>query len=178
MPTHPDHAAGVNFLAMTQKHFGILMCALSCAFAGRVANTMLFEGAPLTSFKFLMAGFVVLSLIVGLLPLTLLIPKLKKVRKAGLLAYGRFANKYTELFDRKWVHCDERPSEPLLGTGDIQSLADLGNSFALIEGMRIAPISRKLVVQLAAWAAAPLVPLIILGTPLPELMHALMKMVF
>jgi hypothetical protein len=178
MPTHPDHAAGVNFLAMTQKHFGILLCALGCAFAGRVANTMLFEGAPLTSFKSLMAGFVVLSLIVGLLPLTLLIPKLKKVRKAGLLAYGRFANSYTELFDRKWVHYVEKPSEHLLGTGDIQSLADLGSSFALIEGMRIAPISRKLVVQLGAWAAAPLVPLIILGTPLPELMHTLMKMVF
>jgi hypothetical protein len=125
MPTHPDHAAGLNFLAMTQKHFGILFCALGCSFAGRVANSMLFEGAPLSSFKLLMGGFIVMSLIVGLLPLALLVFKLKKVRKEGLLAYGRLANIYTESFDRKWVHCAERPTEPLLGTGDIQSLADL-----------------------------------------------------
>lgn len=177
MPTHPDHAAGLNFLAMAQKQFGILFCALGCTFAGRVANSMLFEGAPLSSFKSLMAGYVVMSLIVGLLPLTLLAPKLKKVRTAGLLAYGRFANTYTESFDRKWVHYVRPPSEPLLGTGDLQSLADLGNSFAFIEGMRIAPISRKLALQIAGQAAIPLLPLILLGTPAPELIRAVMKMV-
>ena len=177
IPTHPDHAAGLNFLAMTQKHFGILFCALGCSFAGRVANNMLFEGATLASFKSLMAGFVVLSLIVGLLPLALLAPKLKKVRKSGLLEYGRFADTYTESFDRKWIHFVEKPTEPLLGTGDIQSLADMGNSFGFIEGMRIAPISRKLVLQLGVQAAVPLVPVIILGTPAPELVHELMKMI-
>jgi hypothetical protein len=178
MPTHPDHVAGLDFLGMTQKHFGILFCALGCAFAGRVANTMLYEGAPLSSFKFLMVGFLILSLIVGLLPLALLAPKLKKVRKAGLLEYGRFANTYTESFDRKWVHPIDQPSEALLGTSDIQSLADLGSSYSLIEDMKTAPISRKLLQQLALWAALPLIPLIVFGTPTPQLMHELMKMVF
>ncbi len=177
MPTHPDHAAGLNFLAMAQKHFGILLCALGCAFAGRIANGMLFEKAPLSSFESVMLGYVVMSLIVGLLPLTLLAPKLKKVRSAGLLAYGRFANTYTQSFDQKWVHCIQPPSEPLLGTGDIQSLADLGNSFAFIEGMRIAPISRRLALQIAGQSAIPLIPLIVFGTPAPELIRAVMKMV-
>jgi len=177
IPTHPDHAAGLNFLATTQKHFGILFCALGCSFAGRVANNMLFEGATLASFKSLMVGFVVLSLIVGLLPLALLAPKLKKVRKTGLIEYGRFANTYTASFDRKWIHCVEKPTEPLLGTGDIQSLADMGNSFGFIEGTRIAPISRKLVLQLGVQAAIPLAPVIILGTPTAELVHELMKMI-
>jgi hypothetical protein len=177
MPTHPDHAAGLNFLAMTQKHFGILFCALGFSFAGRVANSLMFEGAPLSSFKSLMVGFVVMSVIVGLLPLALLAFKLRTVRKAGLLAYGRFANTYTESFDRKWIHCDDRHAELLLGTGDIQSLADLGNSFAFVEGMRIAPISKRLVLQLAAQAALPLAPVILFGTPTPELVHAVMKMV-
>jgi hypothetical protein len=178
MPTHPDHVAGLNFLATPQRHFGILFCALGCTFAGRVANSMLFEGARLASFKSLMAGYVVMSLIVGLLPLTLLAPKLKNVRNAGLLAYGRLANTYTESFDRKWVHCVRPPSEPLLGTGDIQSLADLGNSFALIEGMKTTPISKKLALQIAGQTTIPLVPLIILGTPAPELIRAVVKMVF
>jgi hypothetical protein len=177
MPTHPDRAAGLNFLSMTQKHFGILACALGCSVAGRVANMMLFEGAPLASFKSPLVGFVVLSVILGLLPLALWFPKLKKVRKEGLLEYGRFAKTYTESFDRKWVHCGARPSEPMLGTADLQSLADLGNSFSFIEKMRKAPISSKLVQQLAGWTAIPLVPIVILGTPTPQLVHAVMKLI-
>jgi hypothetical protein len=177
IPTHPDHAAGLNFLGSTQKHFGILFCALGCSFAGRIANSMLHEGASLASFKSLMAGYIILSLIVGVLPLAILAPKLRKVRKHGLLEYGRFANTYTESFDRKWVHSVAPPAEPMLGTADIQSLADLGNSFSFIEDMKIAPISRKLALQLAVWAAIPLIPIIIFGTPTPELVHEVMKMV-
>jgi hypothetical protein len=177
MPTHPDHAAGLSFLALTQKRFGILFCALGCSFAGRVANSVFLEHEPLGSFKALMIGFVVLSVLVALLPLALLAPKLAKVRKEGLLEYGRLANSYTEQFDRKWVHYSARASEPLLGTGDIQSLADIGNSFGFVETMTIAPITRRLTLQLAVQAALPLLPLIILGTPTPELVHAVLKMV-
>jgi hypothetical protein len=94
IPTHPDHAAGINFLSFTQRRFGILFCALGCSFAGRVANSMTFEEAPLANFKLLMIAFVVLSLMVGLLPLALLAPKLAQVRRAGMLEYGRLARVY------------------------------------------------------------------------------------
>jgi len=177
MPTHPDRAAGLNFLAMAQKYFGILLCALGWSVAGGVANTMLFEGATLGSFESRLVGFVVLSVTVGLLPLASLSPKLMKVREAGLLEYGRLAKAYTESFDRKWVHCAARPSDPMLGTPDLQSLADLGNSFSFIANMRKTPISRKLIQQLAGWTAIPLVPIIIFGTPVPELVQEVMKMI-
>jgi len=177
MPTHPDRAAGVNFLAMSQKHFGILACALACSVAGRVTNMMVFEGAPLASFKYQLTGFVVLSVILGLLPLALWIPKLKKVRHDGLLEYGRLAHTYTESFDRKWVHCETRPAEPMLGTADLQSLADLGNSFGFIGNMRTAPITSKLVQQLAEWTALPFVPIIIFGTPTAVLVKEIIKLI-
>ena len=177
MPTHPDRAAGLDFLSLAQRRFGILFCAMGCAFAGRVANSMVFEGAPLASFKFLMIGFVALSLILGLLPLTLLAPKLARVRTAGLFAYGKLSNQYTRSFDQKWVHRDEPLSEPLLGTADIQSLADLGNSYSIVSEMTIAPITKKLVIQLAVQAAVPLVPVVVLGTPTTELVNSVLKMV-
>ena len=177
LPTHPDGAAGLNFLSMTQKHFGILACALCCSVAGRVANMMVFEGAKLTSFEYPLAGFVVLSVIAGLLPLALWVPKLKEVRTKGLLEYGRLAQTYTKSFDGKWVHCDATPSDNLLGTPDLQSLADLGNSFSFVEKMRWAPISRKLVQQLAGWTAIPLIPIIIYGTPTSELIHQILKLI-
>lgn len=176
-PTHPDRAAGLNFLCIAQQAFGILFCALGCTFAGRMANSLVFEGAKIESFKFLMAGFVVLSLIVSLIPLALVAPKLMIVRWKGLLEYSKLANHYTQSFDRKWVHPVAATSEPLLGTSDIQSLADMGNSFACVDAMRIAPISKSLVLQLVAQAALPMIPVILLGTPAPELIRAVMKMI-
>jgi hypothetical protein len=177
LPTHPDHAAGLNFLGIAQKNFGILFCALGCAFAGRMANTMVFENAPVTSFKMLMTGFLVLFVIVGLLPLMLLAPKLREVRRAGLLEYGRLANSYSASFDKKWVHNREAPSERLLGSADIRSLADMGNSFALVDAMSIAPITKRLILQLVGLTILPLIPVIVLGTPTPELIHAIIRMV-
>ena len=177
VPTHPDRAGGLNFLSLVQKHFGILFCALGCAFAGRVGNALLYEAAPLASFRFLIPGFIVLAVIFGLLPLVLLAPRLLHVRKYGLLEYGRLAKSYNLSFDQKWVHCRQSPSEPLLGTSDIQSLADMGNSFKLVDDMNIAPITKRLVLQLAAQAAAPLIPIIIFATPTPELVKAVMRMV-
>ncbi len=177
MPTHPDHAAGLNFLETAQKKFGILFCALGCTFAGTVANRMVFEGAPLTSFKMLIGVFIVLSVLVGLVPLMLLGPTLSKVRKAGLLEYGRLANSYTVSFDQKWVHNAKPLSETLLGSSDVQSLADMGNSFAFVDAMRIVPITKRLILQLAGLTVLPLIPVIIFGTPTPELIHAVMKMV-
>jgi len=177
IPTHPDRTAGLNFLSFTQARFGILFCAMGCAFAGRIMNSVVHEGAPLTSFKFLMAGFLALSLIAGLFPLLILGPRLARVRRVGLREYGRLGNQYTEAFDRKWVHRAEAPDEALLGTADIQSLADLGNSYSVIQEMNIVPITKQLAIQLAVFAALPLIPVILTGTPATELVNAILKMV-
>jgi len=177
IPTHPDRTAGLNFLSLTQARFGVLFCAIGCAFAGRIMNSIVHESAPLASFKFLMVGFVVLSLILGLFPLLLLAPRLARVRRIGLREYGRLGNQYTEAFDRKWVHGSGVPEEPLLGTADIQSLADLGNSYSVVQQMNIVPITKQLAVQLAVLSALPLIPVVVTGTPAPELVNAILKMV-
>ena len=43
--------------------------------------------------------------------------------------------------------------------------------------MDIAPITRKLVIQFAVQSGLPLIPVIALGTPLPELVNGVLKMV-
>lgn len=177
LPTHPDHMAGLEFLSPVQARAGILLCALGCAFAGNVANRVLHEGASLTSFKVLVPVFLVLSVIVGVCPLVLWSPRMARVRRNGLEEYGRLGSRYTDAFDRKWVHFTEPPSEQLLGAADIQSLADLGNSYEVIAEMSIMPITKKLALQLAALAALPLLPVAIYATPTATLVKAIMKMI-
>jgi len=177
IPTHPDRAAGLGFLSITQTRFGVLFCALGCSFAGHVANSVTHEGASLASFNILIAAFAVLCVIVGVCPLMLWVPKMARVRRTGLREYAAFSNQYTEEFDRKWIHFSEPPSEALLGSGDVQSLADLANSYQVIEEMSIAPITKGLVIKLAVLAGAPLIPVIVAVTPTSEIVNAILKMV-
>jgi hypothetical protein len=41
------------------------------------------------------------------------------------------------------------PDEPLMGTADIQSLADMRNSFAVVDDMHFAPFTLKMAGTLA-----------------------------
>ena len=46
------------------------------------------------------------------------------------------AARYAREFDRKWLRGGAPADEPLLGSGDIQSLADLGNSYEVVKEMQ------------------------------------------
>jgi hypothetical protein len=66
----------------------------------------------------------------------------------------------------------------LLGSGDFQSLADLGNSFGFVRDMRLVPFSLEDVLRLAIATAIPLLPLLLTIMPLEELLTRLAKIVF
>jgi len=44
-------------------------------------------------------------------------------------------------FWRKWLRGGAPPDELVLGTADLQSLADLGNSFEVVRNMRAVPVT-------------------------------------
>ena len=65
-----------------------------------------------------------------------------------------------------------------MGSGDIQSLADLGNSYEVVRTMRIAPITKEAIFRLAAATLAPMVPLLLTMMPLEELLKMLFGILF
>jgi hypothetical protein len=69
-------------------------------------------------------------------------------------------------------------SDELLGAADIQSLADLGNSFALVREMRSVPFGLEDISRLAVATAAPLLPLLLTIFSLEELVLRIIKTVF
>ena len=91
--------------------------------------------------------------------------------------YGLLAQRYVEGFDHKWVR-GAFPSEELLGTGDIQSLADLGNGYQIVREMRIVPFGLQDISRLALATAAPLTPLLLTIFSFEELVLRAVKVVF
>jgi hypothetical protein len=61
-----------------------------------------------------------------------------------------------------------------VGSGDIQSLADLGNSFEVVRTMHVAPVSKDAILRLAAAVLVPIVPLMLTMMPLEELLKKLL----
>ena len=50
-------------------------------------------------------------------------------------------------------------TEPLVGSADIQSLADMGNSYDIVQTMRTAPITKDTVFRLTVATLVPIVAL-------------------
>ena len=100
-----------------------------------------------------------------------------KTRRRGLHDYGTLATSYTGSFQKKWVRSAPPDGEPLLGTADIQSLADLGNSYSFVDRMNLLPIGPRTPIQLAVAALLPMVPLLLTVMPAKEVVKLLFKMV-
>jgi hypothetical protein len=82
------------------------------------------------------------------------------------------------MFDAKWLRGGAPTDETLLGSGDIQSLADLSNSFEVVRTMRVAAFTKETILYLAAATLAPIAPLLLTMMPLEELLKKLFGMLF
>jgi hypothetical protein len=175
-PTHPDGAGGLGFLGKSCIPFGTLLFSMSAVVSSAIATRVLFGGAALEAFQISYAALFVVALAVFVAPLLVFVPVLLGVKQRGLLEYGTLASRYTQLFHRKWVERPDAQEEPLLGTADIQSLADLGNSYALAKGMRALPITTSDFVAMAIPGVIPAVPLAATVMPVSEVVKGLLKL--
>lgn len=174
-PLHPDHAGGLGFLNQLSKAYVPLLMAQGAAAAGWIADQIFFVGARLPDFKLdlAFATAVAIFLIVG--PLLLFTPALVAARRAGLGAYGNLATRYARDFDDKWLRDRAPAEEALVGSGDIQSLADLGNSYATLKEMRSVMFDTRSVLPLAVAVLAPAAPLMLTMVSMEELLGRLLQ---
>ncbi|SDD82501.1 hypothetical protein SAMN05216345_11762 [Cupriavidus sp. YR651] len=178
IPTHPDRVGGLGFLSNTAHAFTLLLVAHGVMLAANLGNRILFLGAALPEFKIEITVMVIFLLAVVFGPLLVFAPQLAQAKRKGLNEYGTLAERYVREFDTKWLRGGVSAEEPLVGSSDIQSLADLGNSFEVVRGMRIAPITRDAILQLAAAVLIPVVPLALTMMPLEELLKHLFGLLF
>jgi len=178
IPTHPDRCGGLAFLGKSAYAYGPILFAQGAMLSGLVASRVLYRGESLLSFKLQIGGFVVFFVLAILGPLVMFTPKLGSAKRKGLADYGLLAQRYVEDFEQKWVLRDPVPSEELLGAADIQSLADLGNSYAVVSEMRSVPFGLQDITRMVAVTAAPFLPLLLTVFSPEELIMRIIKVVF
>ena len=174
-PMHPDRNGGIGFVSRIGYAFAPLLLAQGTLLAGMMANHIFFEGATLPSFKLQIAAFVVIMVGVVLAPLLVFIAPLARAKRAGLHDYGHLAKRYVDNFDAKWLQGSAPGDEPLVGSADVQSLADMGNSFEVVRSMRLVPITRDTLIQLVVMTLLPVAPLLLTMFSPEELLGQLVK---
>ena len=178
VPTHPDRVGGLGFLSNTVYAFAPLTVAHGAMLAGPLANRIFFAGAALPQFKVEIAVVVVFVLCIVLGPLLVFAPQLAQAKRTGLRDYGTLAGRYVREFDTKWLRGGAPADEPFVGSGDIQSLADLGNSYEVVRTMRVLPVTKEAILRLGVATLVPLLPLALTMMPLEELLKKLFGILF
>jgi hypothetical protein len=176
-PLHPDRAGGLGFLGHSLYAFVPIAAAHGFLLSGYLADRIFYAGAMLTDFKFAIGAELAVLLAIFVGPLLLFLPVLLRAKRSGLWDYGRVAQGYVRAFDVKWIQGPQPAEEPILGTGDIQSLADLGNSFAVVEQMHLFPLSRTALLQFTLAFLLPLAPLVLTVVPAEQIGSTLVQLI-
>jgi hypothetical protein len=177
LPANPDRAGGIGFLGRSTIAFAPFLFAQGALLAGQIASRIFYTGQSLLSFKLTIVGFVCFFVAVILAPLLVFTPQLWDAKLDGLAKFGSFAEQYVFDFGQKWLP-RKANDEQLLGSADIQSLADLGNSYEFVRQMRAVPFSTGDVIPLLVASLVPMLPLLLTVMPLDQLVTEGIKMVF
>jgi len=178
VPTHPDRVGGLGFISNTVYAFVPLALVFGVILSGSIANQIFHQGAALPEFNVFIATYVIILLCVVLSPLMVFAPQLAQAKRVGIREYGTLAERYVREFDAKWLRGGAPADEQLVGSGDIQSLADLANSYEVVKTMRIAPVTREAITRLVLATLVPIAPLVLTMMPLEKLLELLFGKLF
>jgi hypothetical protein len=178
IPTHPDRLGGLGFLTNIIYAFSLLAMAHGALLAALIANRVFFTGARFIDFKYDIVLLLIYLFIILILPLVVFSAQLAACKREGLREYGELAQRYVHAYDQKWLRGGASKQEQFIGSGDIQSLADLGNGFEVIANMRFLPISKQTLMQLAGWTLLPIIPVLLTTMPLDDLLKRLFSLIF
>jgi hypothetical protein len=174
--THPDRAAGLRFFSAPLTGFAVFVMAFASLLASVWGTQLADERVTVPAILPTLIAFLVIAFLVGCVPLVVFSPHLYRAQRKALLVYGPFALDYVERFHAKWI--ERRPNEELLGTPDLQSMADLGNSYQVIRETGTFVFSMRNLSELWLAGILPMLPLVATVVPLDQMVKRIGSMLF
>jgi hypothetical protein len=168
VPTHPDRAAGLGFLGRVPFAFSPVVLAMSAVIASHWAHQILYHGAHVTDFKFPLALFVAVILVMFLGPFLLFAPLLGQLKRRSLLEYGALVGEHGRLVRRRWIGGEALESEALLEAPELGPVADTVSMYEAVERIRPVPLGTQSVVAIVAPALLPMIPVTAIEVPLKD----------
>lgn len=177
VPTHPDRHAGVGFLGLSPMGIAPVTLASAAAIGSNWRFQILSQGAHLTDFKLQAIVLLIIVLVVAIGPLSFFVPRLAKVRRQGILAYGTLGQLHSMDFHQKWIVHRAGHEDEFLTAPEVSTLTDYASSYENIEKMQPFPVDKGAFLALAVSVALPMLPTILAEIPLKEVLKGLLEAV-
>jgi hypothetical protein len=172
--THPDHAGGLGFLGWGLASFSLILMAVSAVFSSGFFYQILHKNESIDSLKYHVLVFVIIALMVLYAPLLVFVVRMSRCRFSGLLDFSRLVHRYDRRFEEKWIEKKwGETGETLLGSPDIQAMADIATVYGHANDMLLIPFDFKGFAVLVAAALLPMIPLLATAIPLKEILAKL-----
>jgi hypothetical protein len=168
IPTHPDRAAGLGFLAIYPSVFSGFTFALSCVVSTSILKDLAVEQRPPEIVWFAVAGWLALNLLVFLGPLLVFAVPQHIARERALIEYGRMATRQHVTTHRKWTGRTEGDGDGP-ETAPLPSVSELNSSIQAIRDMGYTPINRSAVTQIVVTAGLPMLAVVLTLVPVDVL---------
>ncbi len=173
---HPDGAAGLMFVSYSLNIFSILGSAIGVIVVGTELAHLLAGGAvtleQLARVTFATVAFV---LLIFMAPLASFCNVLLRSWRLSIDRYGELAQRVGVSLEDKWMRGPAAPetSEPL-SSPDFSAVADLFQSVEKAYGMRLAPVSLRSILALAAASALPFGVVALVFVPFDKVLENLL----
>ena len=137
----------------------------------------MFAGGKLEDYQWSYVALFVVVLVIFAGPMLIFVPKLLVLKQRGLMEYGTSAAATPRRSIASGLRRLSLAMSPCWARGDIQSLADLGNSFEIIRKMRIVPVELSDFLAMVLPGLIPALPLAAIVMPVGEIIKGLLKLV-
>ena len=175
VPTHPDGAGGLGFLAELPRAFGPVVLGMSAVLASRWAHDVVYHDVHVAGLRLPMAGFAILVIVVFLTPLLVLMPRLAATKRAARLPYAALVGEHGRRVRRRWILGERVEDDPLLEAPEIGPVADTLALYDAVRRMRPFPFDRQSIIALAVPLAIPLLALVAIEIPVKEILLKILK---
>lgn len=175
--THPDRSSGLGFVSATVTGFAVFELSMASVLAGAWATQLLEGRATVPSLIPTLLLFILIAMALACGPLMPFTKQLYQTQRRYLLYYNPFALEYARRFHRKWIERRPGTDTDMLGTSDIQSFADLGNFYRVIQETRFSLINKRKLLELWLAAILPMLPLIATVVPIDRLFQQIGKVI-
>jgi hypothetical protein len=175
VPTHPDRAGGLGFLAELPRAFAPVVLGMSAVLASRWAHDVVYHDVHVAELRLPMAGFAVLVTLVFLAPLLALTPRLAAARRAARLPYAALVGEHGRRVRRRWILGEPAGDDPLLGAPEIGPVADTLALYDAVRRMRSFAFDRESILALLVPVALPLLVLTSIEIPVKDILLEILK---
>lgn len=159
VPSHPDKAAGLEFITLSPRIFAPLGFAIGVITAGTMGNEVVhLHLDPMNHIVVPIAtAIVVVALLVS--PPLLFARLLMLTRRRGVFEYGALARRVGAEFEAKWLAKDKVIDESALSEPDFSSTTDLYSVAANVYAMQPTLFDPRVAASVAIATLVPFAPI-------------------